>query len=86
MAELEKPVNLAMDEETEGGRRVIASFNPSRSRNIDMIKALAAITIDYVNKLEGKDVDLERLKETAKTQIEGAAMWAVKAAAKARDD
>ena len=72
--------------ETEGGRRVIASFNPSQNKNIAGIKATAANLIDQVNRLEGNDVDLERLKETAKTQIEGAAMWAVKAAAKARDD
>ena len=72
--------------ETEGGRRVIASFNPSSNKNIASIKATAAFLIDKVNHLQGNDVDLERLKETAKTQIEGAAMWAVKAAAKARDD
>ena len=72
--------------ETEGGRRVIISFNPGRKQNIADIKATAANLIDKVNRLEGNDIDLERLKETAKTQIEGAAMWAVKAAAKARDD
>lgn len=71
---------------SEGVRRVIKSFNPSGNKNIDEIKTIAAQLIDKVNRLEGTDIDLERLKETAKTQIEGAAMWAVKAAAKARDD
>ena len=41
--------------------------------------------MDIVNRLQGMNQDLGDLKKTAMTELEGAAMWCVKAASRADD-
>lgn len=72
---------------TKGQYRVGVTFNPSQSTIVDQIKAQAAALIDLIDSIPS-DRDTEdgnergRLKALAQTDIEGAAMWAVKAATK----
>lgn len=67
---------------TKGEYRVGTSFNPSADPNVDIIKMTAAALIDAINALPSQDGEQERLKALAMTEIESAAMWAVKAATK----
>lgn len=67
---------------TLGQFRVGISFNPSADPNVDAIKAQAAAMIDLINALPSQDGEQARLKALAMTEIESAAMWAVKAATK----
>lgn len=53
---------------------VRASFNPSADNKVDVVKAKIAEVIDYVVE-NGKD---PRLNSIALTQLETAAMYAVK--------
>lgn len=87
------PVSMAdyygETEMTKGEYRVGVSFNPSKNPTVDAIKAKAAELIDLVESI-GNDVEVPsqlysevaRLKALAQTEIESAAMWAVKAATK----
>lgn len=73
--------------QTKGEYRVGITFNPSASGIVDEIKRKAADLIDLI---EGIPSDREsergnesgRLKALAQTEVESAAMWAVKAATK----
>ncbi len=73
---------------TKGEYRVGISFNPSMSGAVSDIKQAAARLIDLVEtiRLDGQSperaAEVARLKALAQTEIESAAMWAVKAATK----
>lgn len=69
--------------QTEGEYRVGRSFNPSGSEEVDAIKRIAA---DFIDMLVPISTDREhpgaRCASIAMTEIESAAMWAVKAVTK----
>ena len=68
---------------TKGEYRVGIAFNPSADSMVDQIKAAAAALIDLVETIDPQDnPEVGRLKALAMTEIECAAMWAVKAATK----
>lgn len=72
---------------TKGEYRVGKTFNPSNDDMVAAIKSVAGDFIDLVEKIESdfKSVagnERGRLKSLAQTEIESAAMWAVKAATK----
>jgi len=82
---------------TKGEYRVDASFNPSANGLVDQIKRHAAHLIDLIESIPvqthsdhvGGEVylspqaqEIARCKALAQTEIEAAAMWAVKAATK----
>ena len=69
---------------TLGEYRVGIDFNPGKNPEVDRIKRMAADLIDVIDDLTTGDDSIERprLKALAMTQIEQAAMWAVKAATK----
>lgn len=68
---------------TEGGYRVGVSFNPSNNPDVDRIKAAAANLIDMLAPIAGnRDHPGARCASIAMTEIESAAMWAVKAVTK----
>tara|TARA_R110000868_G_C10948448_1_gene767614 strand:- start:2691 stop:2912 length:222 start_codon:yes stop_codon:yes gene_type:complete len=71
-----------MEEITKGELIIRVDFNPSNKDIVFQIKQKAAELINLVNDLEAHELDSSkrRLKATAITEIEGAAMWAVKAA------
>jgi len=64
--------------QTEGMYRVGIDFNPGGNPHVDQIKATAAAMIDYVIE-HGNDA---RCTAIACTEIESAAMWAVKSVTK----
>ena len=68
---------MAVMAEGPGDRIVRSAFNPSGSGKVDRIKALAAALINEIDALPDND---PRVKAVAKTEVEGAAQWAVKAA------
>ena len=74
-----------MSNQTDGERRIGISFNPGGNKNIAEIKGRAAELMDMVSRLQGMNYDLNDLKKTAMTELEGAAMWCVKAASRADD-
>jgi hypothetical protein len=69
--------------QSEGEYRVGKSFNPSDNADVDKIKSMAAAMIDF---LEPISIDRThpgaRCASIAMTEIESAAMWAVKAVTK----
>lgn len=72
---------------TKGELRVGLSFNPSQNSMVDRIKRQAADLIDLINEIESDSHSVVgnergRLKSLAMTEIENAAMWAVKAETK----
>lgn len=75
---------------TKGEYRVGIDFNPSGDDLVARIKRAAADLIDLVgtigleqpSDIVGPNGEVERLKALAQTEIESAAMWAVKAATK----
>ncbi len=73
---------------TRGEARVGVDFNPSGDGRIDGIKRLAAQLIDRIGEIPeppgGRGREVARLKALAEDGVEGAAMWAVKAAARSR--
>lgn len=72
-------------EQTLGEYRVGTSFNPSSSPVVDEIKRKAADLIDTIDRIQitsDPPDAVARLKATAMTEVESAAMWAVKAATK----
>lgn len=71
-----------MTKQTLGQYRVGTSFNPSAMSVVDAIKADAASLIDRINDLPAESGEVSRLKALAMTEVESAAMWAVKAATK----
>lgn len=77
---------------SKGAYRVGLSFNPSSNSVVDQVKKLAAELIDLIDTIEPPaiengpvallDGEVARLKALAMTNVEDAAMWAVKAATK----
>jgi len=69
---------------TLGEYRVGIEFNPSGNEMVNTIKQRAADLIDCINDVhsEGDPTEVARLKALAMTNVEDAAMWAVKAVTK----
>jgi hypothetical protein len=74
---------------TKGEYRVGINFNPSNDDMVGQIKRKAADLIDLIEGIQVNDLasdlrynEVQRLKALASTEIESAAMWAVKAATK----
>jgi hypothetical protein len=74
---------------TKGEYRVGIAFNPSNDDMVGQIKRKAADLIDLIETIPVPEtgsgvqaVEVLRLKALAQTEIESAAMWAVKAATK----
>lgn len=72
---------------TKGEYRVGIAFNPSKDDMVGQIKRKAADLIDLIETIntDGETdqyIEVSRLKALAQTEIESAAMWAVKAATK----
>lgn len=72
---------------TKGEYRVGVNFNPSNNPVVDQIKRQAADLIDLIDDIPNSILldswdEIKRLKAIAQTEVEGAAMWAVKAATK----
>lgn len=70
-----------------GEYRVGLTFNPSNNSTVDDIKTRAASLIDLIDTIPSDREstlgnEKGRLKSLAKTAVEEAAMWAVKAATK----
>ena len=63
---------------TEGQYRVGISFNPSNNDDVNYIKSVVAEIIDFITE-HGKD---SRCTSIACTELESAAMWAVKSITK----
>lgn len=70
---------------TKGEYRVGISFNPGGHETVNSLKRKAADLIDDIEAIaQGSDNgEVKRLCAVAQTEIESAAMWAVKAATKA---
>lgn len=74
--------------QTKGEYRVGISFNPSNDNMVGQIKRAAADLIDLIETIPGgvtrdlRSSEVARLKALAQTDIETAAMHAVKAATK----
>lgn len=69
---------------TKGEYRVGITFNPSNNDQVARIKRAAADLIDLIQEIPMRDGEIERLRALAVTDVESAAMWAVKAATKPR--
>lgn len=68
---------------TKGEYRVGINFNPSNDDLVGRIKRAAADLIDMIDGVPSNESpERSRLKALAQTEIESAAMWAVKAATK----
>jgi len=69
-----------MAEKTLGEKRVKADFNTTNDSLVDNIKRKAAELIDLCEEMRGEgSSEKQRLISLAQTDIENAAMWAVKA-------
>jgi predicted MarR family transcription regulator len=76
---------------TEGQYRVGISFNPSNKPEVDAIKATIADLIDQLNTFGAMATQLDnsgaaRCASIAMTELESAAMWAVKAFTKSKKE
>jgi hypothetical protein len=76
---------------TKGEYRVGIDFNPSGDDLVNQIKRRAADLIDLIESIGGASDDADfpeqrRLQALAQTEVESAAMWAVKAATKRRQE
>ena len=68
---------------TEGEYRVGITFNPSANPDVDMIKKSVAALIDFLAPLSAdREHPGARCASIAMTELESAAMWAVKAVTK----
>ena len=80
---------------TQGEYRVGINFNPAGADTVNKIKRAAADLIDLIDSIEShcpdedqsdnawvRFTEIQRLIDIAKTEVESAAMWAVKAATK----
>lgn len=69
---------------TKGEYRVGITFNPGGNPKVDSIKRKAADLIDEIEAIAqgSENGEVKRLCAVAQTEIESAAMWAVKAATK----
>lgn len=78
-----REVQPSEPKQSEGAYRVGTSFNPSASGLVDVIKGKAAELIDLLAPIAAnRDHPGARCAAVAMTEIESAAMWAVKAATK----
>ena len=68
--------------QTLGEYRVGTMFNPSGRADVDYIKEHAAIMIDLLLPIRDQGGEAARCAAIAMTEIESAAMWAVKALTK----
>ena len=66
-------------EKTLGEQLVRTDFNPSSATEVDLMKAKFARLIDDVDAITGGDAHMERHKALARTELETACMYAVKA-------
>ena len=68
--------------QTYGEKAVGLSFNPSGDELVSSIKQRFAVDVDEMNalRLRTEDPEVKRLASIAITEIQGAQMWAVKAA------
>lgn len=74
---------MSKEAPTEGEYRVGITFNPSASPMVDEIKRRAAEFIDLLAPIAAnREHPGARCASVAMTEIESAAMWAVKAATK----
>lgn len=75
-------------EETRGEYLVGASFNPTSNPEVDEIKRKSADLIDAIGRIQDagttarQTAEIGRCKSIAVTNVEQAAMWAVKAVTK----
>ena len=69
---------------TRGEYRVGINFNPANDDMVATIKRAAANLIDLIDHIDDQNNlgEIIRLKALAQTEVESAAMWAVKAATK----
>ena len=69
---------------TKGQYRVGINFNPGGHEEVNSVKAYASEFIDYIESIASKSTNPEvrRLCAIAQTEVESAAMYAVKAATK----
>jgi hypothetical protein len=69
--------------QTLGQKRVKAEFNPAKNAHVDIIKNKCAELIDILEEMRNLPLtgtgERQRLISLAQTDIEKAAMWAVKA-------
>lgn len=65
---------------TIGEARVGISFNPGNNPEVDKVKAMAAELITTIDQIKNSTTNGEAIRclAVAMTEIEGAAMWAVK--------
>lgn len=69
-----------MSEKTLGQKRVKADFNPDKNEVVDQIKNKAAELIDLIETLkQDGNGERNRCAALAQTEVETAAMYAVKA-------
>lgn len=80
------------EQKTLGQRRVRLNFNPSKIDTVHEIKVKAAELIDLIDGIQPLEADLganasdfHRCKAKAMTDVETAAMFAVKAATYSKD-
>lgn len=73
---------MSQENPTVGESRVRISFNPSSNESVDKIKRAAADLIDLCESLkdENREHPKNRALAVAMTEVESAAMWAVKGA------
>lgn len=71
---------MVIDSQSIGVKRVGVTFNPSGDDRVDSIKVKAAMLINEINdlSLESENGEAKRCFAVAMTDIESAAMWAVK--------
>lgn len=67
---------------TKGEYRVGITFNPGNDYQVARVKRAAADLIDLIEDIDKRDGEVARLVALAVTDVESAAMWAVKAATK----
>ena len=73
---MQEQSNTSARSQTVGEWRVRTQFNPNNLSKVDLIKSLAAQMVDFV--LDGSCPDTQ-LAEHAAREVEGAAMWCIKA-------
>lgn len=80
----EGAAGYALSPDSIGAKRVGFSFNPSGDERVNSIKLKAAILINeiYENFLETENSEVRRCFAEAMTDVESAAMWAVKGVTK----
>ncbi len=65
---------------TIGEKRIRTDVNPGNNEKVQNLKEKFAYLMNDINDLSSDNSEFGRLKATALTELENAAMWAVKAA------